>query len=151
MATGLPTTRAYSRTPLRSGDPLVQFLLCKETAKYLIPAPSSAEPASYLANGHARLPLRDNRAQRFELAVVEEEVAAFSSGGRQDEPFPQVVIEMGAGESGRGAEIAGHVEAGEGRSIRRGRDDALGQITRQTVLNGAIGDAIVEDGCARNW
>src|SRR5262245_19251039 len=112
-------------------------------------APSPAEPASYFANGHTSLALGDNRAQRSKFVFVEEKVATLGPRGWENQAFAQVIIEMGAGKTGGGAEIAGHVEPSEWRSIRRGRDYAFGQVALYATGRNVVGDLVIVDGARR--
>ena len=84
----------------------------------------SAESRSDGADADAGLPPGNDLAQDGEFGVIEEQITAFGAGGRYDDAFAQVEIEVGAGETGGGTKIAGHEEALERAEIIpcRGRE-----------------------------
>src|SRR5690606_20598672 len=78
-----------------------------------------------LAEADALLAPGDDLVDHIALVLVEEEVAALGTGGRADQPFAQVVVQLRPAQPGRGAKVAGHVKAGDwtlGRLVRPVRD-----------------------------
>src|SRR5690606_12278635 len=95
---------------------------CCRHGDHLVVVP--AEAALDLADADALLPPGDDLPRRCELAVVEEQIAALGAGGWPDDALAQVEVEVRAAEAGGGAEVAAHIEAGEGgigRAVGTGR------------------------------